>query len=165
MTEAVLSLGSNLGDRLANLQSAVDRVHGDGVTVRAVSPVYETAPVGGPPQDVYLNAVLLVETTLPARELLARAHDVEEALGRERAERWGPRTIDVDLVTYDDETRGDGDLTLPHPRAAERAFVLRPWLDVDPNAALPGGVAVAQLAARLDESGIRRTDLQLEVPR
>ena len=136
---AVLSLGSNLGDRLGHLQAAVDLLRRvPGLRVVAVSPVYETAPVGGVEQDDYLNAVVLVETTLSARELLAVAHLAEMTRDRRRTQRWGPRTLDVDLVDVDGERLETDELTLPHPRAAERAFVLRPWLDVDPGAELAG---------------------------
>lgn len=146
-TRAVLSLGANLGDRAATLRDAVD-VLAQRVAVLAVSPFYETAPVGGPDQPRYLNAVVLVATSLAPSDLLALAHEVEDAAGRERAERWGPRTLDVDVVAYGDVRSTDPDLTLPHPRAHERAFVLRPWLDVDPHAVLPGHGRVADLLPR-----------------
>jgi 2-amino-4-hydroxy-6-hydroxymethyldihydropteridine diphosphokinase len=157
---AVLALGSNLGDRLGMLQAALDALGKmPGVQVVAVSGVYETAPVGGPPgQDPYLNAVILVDTTLLASVLLERCLAVEGALGRHRTERWGPRTLDIDVITYDDQVSADEALTLPHPRAYERAFVLVPWLSVDQGATLPGRGRVAELAAA------RRTDLRLHVP-
>ncbi|KWW98889.1 2-amino-4-hydroxy-6-hydroxymethyldihydropteridine diphosphokinase [Carbonactinospora thermoautotrophica] len=162
---AVLSLGSNLGERLDQLQAAVDALaDAPGVRVVAVSPVYETEPVGGPGQPEYLNAVVVVETTLPPRLLLEHGQAIEEALRRVRTERWGPRTIDVDLVTYEDETSDDPELTLPHPRAHERAFVLAPWYDVDPAAVLPGHGPVARLLDAVRGQGVRRTDLQLRMP-
>ena len=164
---AVLALGSNQGDRLAMLQGAVDALADTpGLTVLAVSPVYETDPVGGPEQPDYLNAVVLVEGALSPRALLERALAVEEAFARVRDVRWGPRTLDVDLVAVGDLRVDEPDLVVPHPRAAERAFVLVPWLDVDPEAALPGAGRVADLLAGLDRSGVRprRDDLVLEVP-
>ncbi|GEB60632.1 2-amino-4-hydroxy-6-hydroxymethyldihydropteridine diphosphokinase [Streptomyces gardneri] len=165
---AVLALGANLGNRLETLQGAVDAL-GDtpGLRVKAVSPVYETAPWGVEPgtQPSYLNAVALVKTTLPPSSLLERAHAVEEAFHRVREERWGARTIDVDIITYADVVSEDPVLTLPHPRAHERAFVLAPWHDVDPAAQLPGRGAVADLLAVLGSAGVTpRVDLELRLP-
>jgi len=174
VSRAVLSLGSNLGDRLGALRSAVA---GLGTLVVAVSPVYETRPWGPVPQEDYLNAVVVAEDPgAGARSWLATAARLEEAAGRQRSRRWGPRTLDVDVVTV---TGGrparpvlslDPDLTLPHPRAHERAFVLVPWLAVEPGAVLPGRGSVAGLLAGLDpleRAGVRtRPDLRLErVPR
>ena len=164
---AVLALGSNLGDRLGMLQGALDALGKmPGVDVVAVSGVYETAPVGGPPgQDPYLNAVILVDTRLSASVLLERCLAVEGALGRHRTERWGPRTLDIDVITYDDQVNEDEALTLPHPRAYERAFVLVPWVSVDQGATLPGRGRVAELAAACrTDSVVARTDLRLHVP-
>jgi 2-amino-4-hydroxy-6-hydroxymethyldihydropteridine diphosphokinase len=118
-----------------------------GLEVVGVSGVYETEPVGGPTQDDYLNAVVLVETTLSPRELLAVAHLGEMTRARVRAERWGPRTLDIDLVDADGERSHTDELTLPHPHAAERAFVLQPWLEVDPAAVLDGTPVREILAA------------------
>jgi 2-amino-4-hydroxy-6-hydroxymethyldihydropteridine diphosphokinase len=161
----VLSLGSNIGDRLAELQSGLDRLCGAGLACLAVSGVYETAPVGGPPQDDYLNAVLLGRTGLPAREVLARCAAAEAAAGRARTVRWGPRPLDVDVIVYGAETSDDPVLTLPHPRAHERAFVLAPWLEVAPDAVLPGSGPVAALLRAVGTGGVRRrTDLQLRLP-
>ena len=141
-TRAVLALGANLGDRLAALQGAVDALcaHGQ-VEVLAVSSVYSTAPVGGPEQDDYLNAVVLVDIELSPHELLALAQRIETDHHRTREVRWGPRTLDVDLIALQD-AEGEvimdtADLTLPHPRAFERAFVCVPWTDVEPERALP----------------------------
>lgn len=160
---AVLSLGANLGDRLAYLQSAVDALGSHGRVV-AVSPVYETAPVGGPVQPDYLNAVVLLDTEDAPLALLRRCHDVEHLAGRVRGERWGPRVLDVDVVAYEAVVSDDPTITLPHPRAAGRAFVLRPWLDVDPDARL-GGVAVADLLRAVGTAGVvAREDLALVVP-
>jgi 2-amino-4-hydroxy-6-hydroxymethyldihydropteridine diphosphokinase len=159
---AVLALGSNLGERRDILQGAVDAIEGiDHVRVTAASPVYETAPVGGPQQPDYLNAVLLVTTSLPSRELLDRLHEVEAAFDRVRLVRWGPRTLDIDIVTVAGERSDDPELTLPHPRAHERAFVLAPWQDADPDAVLPGHGAVADLLAAVGDAGIRRSDVPL----
>jgi 2-amino-4-hydroxy-6-hydroxymethyldihydropteridine diphosphokinase len=164
---AVVAIGSNLGDRRVALQAAVDAL-GDtpGVEVLALSPVYETKPVGGPEQPDYLNAVVLLDTSLPPELLLDRAHAIEDALQRIREVRWGPRTVDVDVITYGEEQRDDPDLTLPHPRARARAFVLVPWLDIDPGAQLPGVGPVDPLAAAAtDRDDLRRRDdIELQPP-
>lgn len=164
----VLALGGNLADRADILQGGVDALAATlEVQVMAVSPLYETAPVGGPPQPDYLNAVLLGRTTLPAAALLDRVHEVEARFDRVREVRWGPRTLDIDIITYEGEHRADPVLTLPHPRAHERAFVLGPWHDVDPDAELPGHGGVAALLAGLpaaDRSGIRRSATTLILP-
>jgi 2-amino-4-hydroxy-6-hydroxymethyldihydropteridine diphosphokinase len=167
MTRAVLSLGSNLGDRLAHLRAAVA---GFADALVAASPVYETAPWGGVAQDDFLNAVLIVDDAdTDAWGWLHRGQALEDAAGRVREVRWGPRTLDVDVVTVDD-ARGpvlstDPALLLPHPGTPERATVLRPWLDVDPAAALPGHGPVAALLRALGpdaERGLhRRDDLRL----
>lgn len=155
----VLALGSNLGDRLANLRAGLATLAADGeITVTAVSPVYETAPIGGPDQPDYLNAVILALTALSPRAVLSRAQAAEQALGRVRTERWGPRTLDVDVICVGDERSDDPALTLPHPRARERAFVLMPWLDADPAATLPGEGTVADLAGRIGCDGVKRRD-------
>lgn len=162
----VLALGSNLGDRMANLRLGVQALDRDGITATAVSGVFETTPVGGPDQDNYLNAVLLAVSALPAQQILARCAAAESAAGRVRTVRWGPRTLDVDVITCDDEKRADPDLTLPHPRAHERAFVLAPWLDVDHAAVLPGRGRVADLLAATSMDGVwRRPDLRLTLSR
>ncbi|KOG87318.1 2-amino-4-hydroxy-6-hydroxymethyldihydropteridine diphosphokinase [Streptomyces sp. NPDC050617] len=165
---AVVSLGSNLGNRLETLQGAVDAL-GDtpGLRVKAVSPVYETEPWGVEPgtQSSYYNAVVLIKTTLPPSSLLERGHAIEEAFERVRDERWGPRTIDVDIVSYQEVVSDDPLLTLPHPRAHERAFVLVPWYDVDPEAVVPGRGAVAELLAEVGRAGVEpRADLELRLP-
>jgi len=160
--QAVLALGSNLGDRQDILQGGVDAIAGiEGVRLTGVSPVYETVPVGGPPQPDYLNAVVLAEVTISSRDLLDRLHEVEAAFDRVRLVRWGPRTIDIDIITVAGEHSDDPDLTLPHPRAHERAFVLGPWHDVDPDAVLPGRGPVADLLAHADQTGIRRSKVPL----
>ena len=161
----MLALGSNLGDRQDILQGAVDAIVGlPGMRVTAVSPVYETVPVGGPAQPDYLNAVVLADAARPARELLDRLHEIEAAFDRVRVVRWGPRTLDIDVIDFGGERSDDPELTLPHPRAHERAFVLGPWRDVDPDAALPGRGPVAELLAKADRSGLRRSNLSLVIP-
>ena len=146
MSTAVLSMGSNLGDRVAHLQDAVDAMR---AWLVAVSPVYETAPWGPVPQGDYLNLVAVVRDDLAsARTWLDRAHSAEADAQRSREVRWGPRTLDVDVVSVDRVTSDDPELLLPHPRAHERAFVLVPWLAVDPHAVL-GATAVSALVAAL----------------
>ncbi|MGM1060944.1 2-amino-4-hydroxy-6-hydroxymethyldihydropteridine diphosphokinase [Saccharothrix sp. Mg75] len=159
MTRAVLSIGSNLGDRLGFLRQAVDGFAGFLV---AVSPVYETAPWGVTDQDDFLNAVLVVSGPCDEWGWLRRGQSLEDASGRVRRQRWGPRTLDVDVVTVDGVRSDDPSLLLPHPGAHERATVLVPWLDVEPDAVLPGHGPVADLVAGLDLSGVaRRDDLTL----
>ena len=161
----VLSLGSNLGDRLANLQLGLDVVGSGALDLQAVSSIYETDPVGGPDQADYFNAVLLANSALPACDILGLCAAAEAAAGRVRMERWGPRTLDVDIIVYGEEVSADPVLTLPHPRAHERAFVLVPWLELDPHAELPGWGAVAGLLAPASVTGVRRRpDLRLELP-
>ena len=165
---AVISLGSNLGNRLETLQGAVDALEDTpGVRIKAVSPVYETEPWGVEPgtQPSYFNAIVVLKTTLPPSSLLERAHAVEEAFHRVRDERWGARTLDVDIVAYADVVSDDPHLTLPHPRAHERAFVLAPWHDVEPQAQLPGRGPVADLLAGVTREGVAaRKDLELRLP-
>lgn len=157
--QVVLALGSNVGDRLANLQGGVDHLGAaPGLRLTAVSAIFQTRPVGGPAQPDYLNAVLLAVSDLPARSILDHCQAAEAALGRVRKERWGPRTLDVDLIACDDEVSADPVLTLPHPRAHERPFVLAPWLDVDPAAQLVGFGSVADLLAKADMTGVTRLD-------
>jgi 2-amino-4-hydroxy-6-hydroxymethyldihydropteridine diphosphokinase len=164
--EVVLALGSNLGDRLGHLRQGLRLLCADGALgCVAVSGVYETDPVGGPPQDDFLNAVLLADTALPGPEILRRAQAAEAALARVRTERWGPRTLDVDVVTWGGEISADPVLTLPHPRARERAFVLVPWLEIAPDAVLPGQGRVADLLAAIGPAGVRRVPgAVLELP-
>jgi len=131
---AYLALGSNLGDRLAHLQLAIDELaRAPAVRVLALSRVYETAPVGGPPQDPYLNAVVAIETGLDPFELLRVCQQIEQRAARERGERWGPRTLDVDVLLMDGTRLETDDLTIPHPRMWERGFVLAPLRDVAPH--------------------------------
>ncbi|WP_242605469.1 2-amino-4-hydroxy-6-hydroxymethyldihydropteridine diphosphokinase [Frankia sp. Cppng1_Ct_nod] len=152
---AVLALGSNLGDRLERLYAAT-RMLG----VVAVSGVYETASVGGPDQDDYLNAVVLVPAA-PPHALLAAVRSAEQAALRVRTVHWGPRTLDVDVIACGDLVSDDPEILIPHPRAHTRAFVCVPWLDVEPDAILPGHGRVADLVAGMDVSGVRRTPWNL----
>ena len=158
MSRAVLSLGANLGDRAAALRTAIAALKDDGVLV-ARSTLYETPPWGPVEQPPYLNAVVVVRGDRDAAGWLARAHELEQAAGRTRDVRWGPRTLDVDVVTV---TGDDGQpvrsddpaLTLPHPRAHERAFVLVPWASLDPTAVLPGRGRVSDLLAALPPADV-----------
>ena len=157
----VIAIGSNLGERLNNLQGAVNSLADTPeVWVTAVSPVYETAPVDAPEGSRdYLNAVVLADTTLSARTLLERALAVEDAYGRERTtERHAPRTLDVDLIVVGDRRASDDDLVLPHPKAHERAFVLAPWNDVEPDAELLDQGPVVELLAKTGDQRITRRD-------
>jgi 2-amino-4-hydroxy-6-hydroxymethyldihydropteridine diphosphokinase len=157
-----LGLGANLGDRLATLQRAVDLLAEEGVRTVASSRVWRTEPVGGPGgQPEYLNAVVRAETALDAGEVLAAADRVEAALGRTREVRWGPRTIDIDVLLFDDEVRDDPELTIPHPRLRERAFVVLPLLDIDPDPILPDGTRVLDLP--LDPEGAEPTQPPLAI--
>lgn len=153
---AVLAFGSNLGDREATIRSALDALRAEpGIRVEAVSGLYETPALklDGIDEEApaYLNAVARIDTVLDPLALLAVVNRVEDALGRLRAERWGDRTIDIDIVDYDGMVSDDERVTLPHPRAHERAFVLVPWLDVDPEAVLAGHGRVADLVARASD--------------
>lgn len=167
MSRAVLSIGSNVGDSLAHLQGVVDGLRD---SVVAVSPVYATAPWGGVEQQDFLNAIVVVDDPgTDARGWLRLGQDLEAAADRVREQRWGPRTLDVDVVTCDGIRSDDPELTLPHPRAHERAFVLVPWLAVEPDATLDvDGVevrvdaALAQLDAS-ERDGVRRTAQRLEL--
>ncbi len=162
----VLGLGSNLGDRMEYLQAAVDTLtDAPDLSPVAVSPVYETEPVGGPDgQGPYLNAVLILETMLTARTVVERALAVEDAYGRSRDERWGARTLDIDLLAMGAEEIDEPDLRVPHPLLAERAFVLRPWADIDAGFVVPRLGSVGELADKIGDTGIRLTDDQLLLP-
>lgn len=155
MTECALSLGSCLGDRLAHLRAARRAIAAiPGVRERAASPVYETEPVGVKPEFAelaYLNAVLIVETALDADALRAALAEIESAAGRVRSDdKYAPRTLDIDILYFGDQQRASPTLTLPHPRWAERRFVVQPLADVRPDLMLPGSaVSVAQRLAEL----------------
>ncbi len=166
-TPVVIALGSNLGDPQSTLRGALDRLAARGVHVDAESARYRTAPVGGPEQPDYVNAVVTATTHLSPWSLLAALHEVEADLGRVRTVRWGPRTVDLDLIQYGDPRDGSDVvlgtqvLTLPHPRAHERAFVLVPWLDADPAATLRvDGVVrpVTELVGEADTGGVDRLE-------
>jgi 2-amino-4-hydroxy-6-hydroxymethyldihydropteridine diphosphokinase len=144
---AVLSLGSNLGNSAEILSSAAEALN-EVSEVIALSSFYQTRPVGGPPQPDFINAVIIIETNLEPEELLLVAQAIEGAHGRERNEntvRWGPRFLDIDLIKCDEMLVNSPDLTIPHPRAHEREFVLRPWDEIDPAATLPGFGAISRL--------------------
>lgn len=147
---AFLGLGSNVGDRLAHLQAGVDGLDAERrLRVDAVSSVYETAPVGGPPQEQYLNLALRVATTASPRALLRACQRAERAAGRVRTVRWGPRTLDVDVLLYDDRSISSRRLVVPHPRLTQRAFALVPLIEVAPGAALPDGRPLVRALAAL----------------
>lgn len=163
----VLALGSNLGERMAALQGAVDALADTpDVWVTGVSPVYETEPVDSPDEaGPYLNAVVLVDTTLAANRLMDRALAIEDAFDRERSDIVNaPRTLDVDLIVVGDRRSDTDALRLPHPRAHERAFVLKPWYDLEPDAVVPDRGPIADLLSGLGTDGVKvREDLTLDV--
>jgi 2-amino-4-hydroxy-6-hydroxymethyldihydropteridine diphosphokinase len=164
---AVLALGSNLGERMASLQGALDALADTpDVWITGVSPIYEAEPVDCPPDSSnFLNAVVLIDTALSPARLMERALAIEDAFDRMRSEVVNaPRTLDVDLVMVGDKHIDDESLILPHPRAAERGFVLQPWHDVDPEAVLPDAGPVAELLEKVDISGLTlREDLAFDV--
>lgn len=164
--QAFLGLGSNIGDRLESLRRAVrhlDRV--PGIRVVASSRVFETDPVGGPEQADFLNAVIQIDTMLTPRDLLNACLAVEENLGRQRGTRWGPRTIDIDVLTYGAEDVFEEDLEIPHPRMHERGFVLVPLLELVADPRLPGGRKVTELKLGPDVlGGVRPFGPPLDVP-
>ena len=166
LRKVVYSIGSNLGDRLGNVQGAVDALSDTpDVIVVDVSSVYETTPVGGSADSPqFLNIVVVAETTLEPWTLVERAFAIEEAFGRARdGERWGPRTLDVDLIMVGNAIVDQEDLKLPHPLAHERAFVLVPWYEVDPTAEITGKGAIGDLVSKADASGVvRRDDLVID---
>ena len=163
---AFLGLGSNIEDRLQYLQAAVDALDAhDRIRVDAVSSVYETEPVGGPEQGPFLNVVARVATRLSPRQLLAAGQRVEADLDRVRRERWGPRTIDVDILLYGERTMSRRRLQIPHPRLAERPFALVPLLEVAPGKHLPDGRSVASILGGLAPiEGVTMVGSQVVVP-
>jgi 2-amino-4-hydroxy-6-hydroxymethyldihydropteridine diphosphokinase len=150
MTRYAIALGSNQGDRVGHLRAAIGEISRLG-QIEGVSGLYETAPIGGPEQDPFLNAVVVARSTLPPSDLLDRLQDAEAGRHRERAERWGPRTLDLDIVAMEPGSISSERLTIPHPRAAERRFVLDPLCDVWPDAMVADGVTAAH--ARRDVAG------------
>lgn len=159
---AVIALGANLGDPIAALQGATDALNADPDTeVVAASHVYESDPVGGIEQPVFCNAVVIVRTDREPRDLLALAHRIEQEWHRTREVRWGPRTLDVDLIDIEGVTSDDPALTLPHPRAHERGFVIVPWREIEPEGALTGHGPINALP--VDTAGVRATDHRLSI--
>ena len=162
MRPAILALGANLGDPAAALQGAVDALAGsEGIRVITASSVYLTDPVGGPEQGVYSNAVVRIETDLTPEQLLARVQVIELEFGRVRDVRWGPRTLDIDVIDVDGQVSDDPVLTLPHPRAHERGFVIVPWREIEPDATLVGHGRISDLP--VGRTGVRRTSERLVV--
>ena len=158
MPQAWLALGGNVGDSSAILDQAVALLcDGNDVRLTARSADYRTPPWGVEDQAPFVNLCIAIDTTLSPHDLLTRAHAVERALGRDRAkeQRWGPRTADIDIIAYDNLTLDDGDLTLPHPRLFERAFVLVPLAEIAPDLAI-GGVRIKDAAAKLEPAGIEK---------
>lgn len=161
MTRAVIAFGANLGDREATIASAMRELADcEGITLAAVSPVYQTAAITdtGVDRDApsYLNGVIVVETALEPHRLLDVLQAIEHRHGRVRARHWGDRTLDLDLIDFGGREQSDDRLELPHPRAWQRAFVLQPWLDVEPDAVLPGRGPVAELRAAATDEVKRR---------
>lgn len=146
--KAVIALGANIGNPREQMDIAVALLR-ESLDVSAVSSYFSTKPVGGPEQPDYLNAICLAESELPAADLLALLHGIEKALGRERIEHWGPRTIDLDLIQYGSILSSAVELTLPHPRAHERRFVLEPWAQVEPEALLLTHGKISDLLSQL----------------
>jgi len=164
MIRAYLSFGSNLGDRVGHLKAGISSLRGEEeVEVVAVSSVYRSEPVGGPEQPEYLNAVVAINTTLGPRELLALAQRIEGEQGRLRKERWGPRTLDVDILLYGDVTVDETGLEIPHPRLVERRFALEPLLEVEPGARLPDGTHLVDFLGRLADDKWVRPDPGLKI--
>lgn len=148
---AVVALGANLEDPIGAVELAIALLE-QSTDLIARSSLYSTKPVGGPPQPDYVNAVCIVDSDLPAHDLLDLLHGIEKSMGRVRDVRWGPRVIDLDLITYGDMTSHEEDLILPHPRAHERRFVLEPWLEIDPEAELPPHGRVRDILVELPPS-------------
>jgi 2-amino-4-hydroxy-6-hydroxymethyldihydropteridine diphosphokinase len=146
--KAVIALGANIGDPKEQMDLAVALLR-ESLDVEAISSYFTTAPVGGPEQPDYLNAICIADSELPAAELLALLHGIEKALGRERTVHWGPRTIDLDLIQYGSILSYADELHLPHPRAHERRFVLEPWCEVEPDAILLTHGKISELLAQL----------------
>lgn len=167
LNQVVFSMGSNEGDSIETLQAAVDRLaETPNLILVDVSPVYLTAPVGNTKQPDFYNIVVIADSTLEPQTLLERAQAIEQAYGRLRdpANPGGPRTLDIDLIVVGKRTSNSAELILPHPHAHERAFVLVPWLDIEPRATLPQG-RVDDLVATMDTSGVRKlADVQISKP-
>lgn len=152
--KAIVALGSNLGDRFEYLQKAVNEINLlKEIEISKISSVYETLPVGGPDQGNYLNAVISLNTELESDELLPKLLLIELNLGRQREIAWGPRTIDLDLIWFENQTINLDNLVLPHPRAHERCFVIKPWLEIEPDARI-GNTEIKEFLKDLDCSGV-----------
>ncbi len=159
MTEVVLSLGSNLGDRLGNLKSAIEQLSSRHIMSDInTSSVYETAPIGGPEQEDFLNIVCIGKTTHEPVSFLQEIQSIENDLGRTRTVRWGPREIDIDIITFGDVLLNSPTLDIPHARAFQRAFVLMPWLELDEEALLPGFGPASQFLTKIGNQDIIRQD-------
>jgi len=148
--KVVIALGSNMGDTNSHLHHAID-VLGKSIDIRAVSSFYKTAPVGGPKQDDFLNAVIVGESEMDPLDLLVEMQEIEVLAGRTREVHWGPRTLDLDLIACGDLVIQEPHLELPHPRAHERSFVLEPWFEIDPDGTLAGHGSIRDLIAALKE--------------
>ena len=146
--KAVIALGSNVGDTNSHLHHAIDLL-GQSIEIKSVSSFYKTVPLGGPAQDDYLNAVLIAESEMDPLDLLVLLQEIEVLSGRTREVHWGPRTLDLDLISFGDLVLQEPHLELPHPRAHERTFVLEPWLEIDPQAELIGHGNIRELLASL----------------
>ena len=146
--KAVIALGANIGDPKAQMDLAIAMLR-EATEVTLVSDYFSTKPVSDIVQPDYLNAVCIAESELPALDLLSLLHGIEKALGRERLEKWGPRTIDLDLIQYGSLLSSADELTLPHPRAHERRFVLEPWISIDPEAILLTHGKISELLSQL----------------
>lgn len=160
---AAVGLGSNLGDRLAHLQFAVDEL-GSACSLEAISSVYETEPIGDIAQGPYLNAVVVMATRLTPRHLLGRLQEIEAGAGRVRGEKWGPRTLDLDLLLYGSRSLAESGLAVPHPRLTERRFVLQPLLEIWPDARLPDGTPLAGLLERVASQSVVSHEAGLRPP-
>jgi len=148
--KVVIALGSNLGESFSILESAVEKIS-EIITVTNLSSFIETEPVGGPEQPNYINAVLIGESEIEPLELLQHLQRIENEFGRTREVRWGARTLDLDLIDAGGLLINSPELELPHPRAHERAFVLQPWVEIDPHASIPGRGAIASLLSEIEE--------------
>ena len=144
----VLALGSNLGELSSNLNGAIDELRKI-IEVENISKFHETSPVGGPVQPNFLNAVIVGESSMTSKELLHACQEIEKSFGRVRSEHWGPRTLDIDLIIFGSEIRSEPELTLPHPLAHLRKFVLEPWVEIDPDGEIPGKGKIRKLLAEL----------------
>ena len=144
----VLALGSNLGYLNSNLNGAIDELRKI-IKVEKISKFHETSPVGGPVQPNFLNAVIVGESSMTSKELLRACQEIENSFGRARSEHWGPRTLDIDLIIFGSEIRSEPELTLPHPLAHLRKFVLEPWVEIDPDGEIPGKGKIRKLLAEL----------------